>query len=88
MLAILFYIKDGDFRQIIERLPLCSQIFQIAHDNDMFQLMIVEIRGSESRSSIYHCDEGGVEPQRHYEIPQADERRIFISEQTHNHMAI
>ena len=52
--------------------PFSPDVVDTAYNDDVFQLVVVEVGGS----------------QRHHEVPEPDERTVGVSEQTDNHVAI
>ena len=72
MATIRSYIQNRDLGQVLKGFPFSPDVVHTAHDDDMFQLVVVEVGGS----------------QRHHEVPEPDERTVGVSEQTDNHVAI
>ena len=66
------YIKYGYFGQILQSFPLSSEVLHTAHNDHVFELMIMEVGGSE----------------RHHQVPQTNQRGVRVSKQTDNNMAI
>ena len=66
------YIKHRYLRKVLKGFPLSPDVVHTAHDDDMFQLVVVEVGGS----------------QRHHEVPEPDHGTLGVSEQTDDHVAI
>ena len=48
----LSYIQNGDLWQVLQRLPLPPDVVHLAHDDDMFDLMEVEVGSSERHHQV------------------------------------
>ena len=66
------YIQNRDFRKVLQCFPFSPDVVDTAHNNYMFQLVVVEVGGS----------------QRHHEVAESDERTVGVCEQTDNHVTI
>ena len=66
------YIKYGYFGQILQSFPFSSEVLHTAHNDHVFELMIMEVGCSE----------------RHHQVPQTYQRGVRVSKQTDNNMAI
>ena len=66
------YIKNGYFGQILQGFPLSPEVLYTAHNDHVFELVIMEVGGSE----------------RHHQVPQTYHGALQVSKQADNHMAI
>ena len=69
---VITYIKNGYFGQILQSLPLTSEVLHTAHNDHVFELMIMEVGGSE----------------RHHQVPQTNQRGVRVSKEADNNMTI
>jgi len=46
-LAIHPYVEYGDFGQVLQHLPFTPNVINGANNNDVFELVIVKVRGTE-----------------------------------------
>jgi len=60
------HIEYADFREAVNGFPFLADIVFVADDDDMFQLVVVVVTGT----------------QWHDEVAQSDERWLGLSEQT------
>ena len=66
------YIQNRNLRKVLKCFPFSLDVFYTAHNDDMFQLVVVEVGGS----------------QRHHEVPEPNKRTVGVCEQTDNHVTI
>ena len=64
------YIKHGYLWKVPKGVPFSSQILHRPHNDNMFQLMVVEVGSSEG----------------HHQVPQTDQGAVRVGKQTNNHM--
>ena len=65
-------IEHRDLGKVLKGFPFSPDVVHTAHNDDVFQLVVVEVGGS----------------QRHHEVAEPDERTVGVSEQADNHVAI
>lgn len=63
-------VEDADLRKAAEAFPLFANVLLVADDDDVLELVLLEVAGSE----------------RHDEVAQADERRVGVGEETDDHV--
>ena len=66
------YIQNRDLRKVLKGFPFSPDVIHTPDNDDMLQLVVVEVGGS----------------QRHHEVAEPDERTVGVSEQTDNHVTI
>ena len=66
------YIEHRDLGQVLQGFPFSPDVVDTAYNDDVFQLVVVEVGGS----------------QRHHEVAEPDERTVGVSKQTDNHVTI
>ena len=66
------YIQNRDLRKVLKCFPFSPDVVDTANYDDMLQLVVVEVGGS----------------QRHHEVAEPDERTVVVCEQTDNHVTI
>jgi len=59
-------VEDADLREAAETFPLFANVFFVADDDDVFQLVFFKVAGSE----------------RHDEIAQSYQRRMSVGKET------
>ena len=63
-------VEDADLGKAAEAFPLFADVLLVADDDDVFELVLLEVAGSE----------------RHDEVAQADERRVSVGEEADDHV--
>ena len=66
------YVEDGDFGKVLQCFPFPLYVIHVPHQNHVFELVIMEVRGSE----------------RHHQVPQANHGALQVSKQADNHVTI
>jgi len=63
-------VEDADLGKAAEAFPLLANVLFVANNDDVFELVLVEVAGSE----------------RHDEVAKTDQRRVGIGKQTDDHV--